>query len=345
MTEREELDALLSQHLPPPMRGKVRDNYLLSSTHEGQALRLSVPSNRWSMFDFKMGFPNPGQDEMLNAFDIAAKTLIEEAKIGVETDLVVYGVEIDQYLPEPLRGNKLLQRIAPVTEVLDIYPVECVGRNISTGTFHQAYVEAKGGPVWGHYGILSQQPEGFVLPEPIFTPTTKAADGHDLPLDVAYVQNIYGPEPEELTLKVLQFLTADALLGEVMGVDTKIEIGRRKIPPGIRRLNQHTRGKLLVADELWTPHSSRFWKRAEYLASFPEKIPVSMDKQVGREWGKSEGIHKLDPKNPDHQARVKKMVAPRDVLELMQSRSFEAFEMMHGLSIPQFQRNMLGVAA
>jgi phosphoribosylaminoimidazole-succinocarboxamide synthase len=338
-----QLQTLLANSLSPPLEGKVRDSYRLHATEKLRPLRLSVKTGRWSIFDFKLGFPNPGQAEALNAFDIAAKLYLKKKMPRLENDLVGYGPRMDPFLPEELRGNTELMQVATVIEEVDMYPVEFVARNRSTGTFHKAYLAAKGGAVWGHAGIPPDQPEGFELPRPIYTPTTKAQVGHDIPHDYLWACNIYGPELQMVTLEILAHLTELSARGGVIGVDTKIEIGRRKLLSAQLSVNRMARGKLVLADEVWTPHSSRFWPEKEFDACYPARLPVSMDKQIGRKWGISVGIDKLNPENPHDVEKVLAMRAPPEVMELMHARAHRAFKMVHGLSIPEFQKTVMHI--
>jgi len=338
-----ELEQLLAKHLPAPYVGKVRNSYSLSRIYEGRPLRLSVPTNRWSVYDFKLGFPNPGQAEMLAAFDIAAKLHLHKVAPYIETDLVAYGQGIDKFLDaHALHDNKELQRIGTIVEELDMSDpaCECIGRNYATGQFYKAYKKANGGPVWGHE-VPGGLPEGFKFARPIYTPSTKAKEGADVYLDVNEFTDEHGHELGDMTLDVLDICSELTEPRGVLTADIKIEIGRRK---SVGRFSNGQKGRRVVGDELMTPHSTRFWPKAEYDAIYPRGIPVSMDKQIGREWGRTMGIDRLNPKDPAHRQAVLQMRAPPEILEKMRERSFLAFEMIYGKPLTQFQQQDMNVA-
>jgi len=334
-----ELEQLLARHLPVLHVGKVRNTYRLEGQYMGRPLRLSVKTNRWSIFDFKLGTPNSGQAEILNAFDIAARLHLHKVASDIATDLVAYGPGVDKFVPHELHDNPELQCISTVIEGLGMVLAECVGRNYATGTFYKAYREAKGRPVWGHQ-VPPNLPEGFAFTEPIFTPTTKAQDGHDEPLNHQWFRDRYGPLFEPMTLRTLSIFTELAQKGGVMLVDSKFELGRRIMA----RKYLAGEGRLMLADEVVTPHSSRFWLASEYRAAYPARIPPSMDKQAGREWGKAMGIDRLDPKNSDDQRAVFEMQVPLEVMEKMNERAATAFSLIYGKTVQQFQRQSISVA-
>ena len=333
-----ELERLLAEHLPPPRVGKVRNLYDLPIQYMGRPLLLSVKTNRLSMFDFQMGFANPGQAQMLNAFDIAAKLHLHRVAPDIETDLVAYGQTIDKFLRHALHDNAELQRIATAVEEFDMSPaLEHVGRTHATGTFYKAYKEARGKPVWGHK-FPPDLSEGFKFDKPIYTPTTKAPAGHhDEPLDYLEVREEYGTEFEEITLRILDIFTKLAAQGGLILVDFKDEMGRR--------ISELPNGKYRVGDELITPHSSRLWLHADYDKCYPNSVPDSFDKQIGREWGKRMGIDKLDPKNEaDRQVVLAMEIPPPMVMDRMRQRGLEAFELMYKMPLTQFQRQIMKIA-
>lgn len=327
------LESLLRKHLPEPHTGKVRDSYQLDVRYHGRPTRLAYVSNRASIFDIRLGFEVPGKGEALNAFNIAARLLLRSMIPYMQDDLIAYGPMIDSFLPSPLRNISELWRRATVVEELTMIDIECVVRGYLTGSGYKSY--ARGEKVCGHDVTPKGQPEGFKLRHwPIFTPTTKSEGGHDEPLDYMEVRRDFGSALlETCSTRVYECLAAHAEKGGVIGADTKFEWGHRQ--------GETFRDGLILADEVWTPDSSRFWSAAAYAEHFPDRLPPSMDKQILREWGKSVGIDKLDPKNDAGRQIGRAKTAPPEVLEGMRSQVERAFAMMYGQSLAQFQQTSM----
>lgn len=322
----DELQRILRVRLPLLGTGKVRDSHALP---DGKHC-LAVVSDRASIYDIRLGFPIPGKGKILNAFNIAARLFLQRVVPNIEDDLVAYGADIDRYLPPELQCNPELHRRATVIEVLKMEDIECVVRGNLTGGGYRAYEDD--GIVCGHTlpsGLL----EGSPLIPPIFTPTTKAKVGHDEPLDYRRVRETHGGELEELSLLIFLALQEYSFTRGVIGVDTKFEFGQRR-PPN---------GKHVLADEVWTPDSSRFWGLLEYREHFPRSLPYPMDKQELRNWGKLVGIDKLDPKNSEDVARGRELIAPPDVTLKMQRQTHRVFEMLWGMTLADFQRDVMKV--
>ncbi len=150
--------------------------------------------------------------------------------------------------------------------------------------------------------------ESQVLSEPIFTPTTKAEAGHDLPLEYSGLVNLVGVEVarqlEEKTLDVYRFARDYAAGRGIIIADTKIEFGL-------------VDGKLILIDELLTPDSSRFWDAARYA---PGSSPPSYDKQGVRDWLTASGWNK-EPPAPE---------LPAAVVEETTKRYLEAYVRLTG---------------
>ncbi len=180
--------------------------------------------------------------------------------------MVAFGSGIDQFLPLQLCNIPELQRRATVVEDLAMLkpPIECVVREYLTGTGYKDY--RKTGEVCGHV-LPEGLPEGAKLPKPIATPTTKAEKGHDEPRNYLEVRAQYGEELEETELAIFDALSGRSLRKKVIVPDSKFEFGRRK------RKIPRTESRLILADEVWTPDSSRFWDEAEYKGCFPRKAP------------------------------------------------------------------------
>jgi phosphoribosylaminoimidazole-succinocarboxamide synthase len=195
---------------------------------------------------------------------------------------------------------------------LEMLPIECVVRGYLSGSGWKDYRAT--GAVCGH--VL---PEGLTesqqLPEPIFTPATKAQTGHDENIDraagVALVGEERFNEAERLSLELYSFASAQAAARGIILADTKLELG------------VDGDGRLVLADEAFTPDSSRFWPADEYAAGGPQP---SFDKQFVRDYCESLGWDKTYP-GPD---------LPEDVVIGTRARYIEAFERLTGLDFDAY---------
>jgi phosphoribosylaminoimidazole-succinocarboxamide synthase len=187
---------------------------------------------------------------------------------------------------------------------LEMLPIECVVRGYLAGSGWKDYRAT--GEVCGH-----RLPAGLVesdrLPEPIFTPATKAQTGHDENIDreaaIALVGESRFDEAERLTLDLYRHVSAYAAARGIILADTKLEFGVDE------------QGRLVLADEAFTPDSSRFWPAAEYA---PGGAQPSFDKQFVRDYCESLGWGKAYP-GPD---------LPAEVVEGTRARYIEAFEQL-----------------
>jgi phosphoribosylaminoimidazole-succinocarboxamide synthase len=195
---------------------------------------------------------------------------------------------------------------------LEMLPIECVVRGYLAGSGWKDYRET--GEVCGH-----RLPEGLEesqqLPEPIFTPATKAQSGHDENIDRATASELVGAdrfdEVESTALELYSFVSAYARERGIVLADTKLEFG---IDPG---------GALVLGDEAFTPDSSRFWPADEYR---PGATPPSFDKQFVRDYCESLGWDKTDP-GPE---------LPADVVSGTRARYVEAFERLTGIEFDAY---------
>jgi phosphoribosylaminoimidazole-succinocarboxamide synthase len=192
-------------------------------------------------------------------------------------------------MPEAVRRNSAtLGGRTMLVRALDIVPVECVVRGYLAGSGWKEYKQA--GSVCG-----VQLPKGLVesakLPAPIFTPTTKAKEGHDLPLTYAQVEETVGAHTasslRDLSLAIYRAGAAYAEKRGILLADTKFEFGLAD-------------GRLVLADEALTPDSSRYWDAATYAPGRPQD---SFDKQIVRDWLEQSGWNKSPPP-PDLPADV-----------------------------------------
>ena len=236
-------------------QGKVRDVYT-----DGDDLIL-VASDRVSVYDVVLPTPIPDKGAIL--------TQLSLWWFGQVADLVPNHV-LSEDVPPEWKGRAIRCRR------LDMVPVECIARGYLAGLGLESYRAT--GAISG-VPIPSGLVEADQLPQPIFTPTTKAAAGqHDEFMTVAEVRDLVGEatanDLERLTLAVYSRGAEIAQERGVIIADTKFEFGR------------DASGRLILADEVLTPDSSRFWKVSEYQPGRPQ---WSYDKQYLRDWSSSLG--------------------------------------------------------
>ena len=266
------MTSLMQSHFPDLKllgRGKVRDNYDL-----GDAL-LIVSTDRISAFDHILPNGIPDKGKVLNQISIFwfAKT----AGL-VRSHLREHRVE---HFPEALRrhADVLRGRSALVTR-LEMLPVECVVRGYLAGSGFKEYV--KTGSVCG-LRLPPGLKESARLPEPLFAPSTKAVSGHDENIPFARVVDLVGQDTagkiRDLSLAVYRKGCEHAESRGIIIADTKFEFGR-------------DRDGLVLADEVMTPDSSRFWPAASYQVGMS---PPSFDKQFVRDWLETQPWNKKAP--------------------------------------------------
>ncbi len=262
--------------LPLIHRGKVRD------VHDaGDDRLLIVASDRLSAYDVVMSEPVPDKGRILTALSIFWFDLLGDI---APTHLL--STEVDDF-PDGARDLALAGRSMLVRRA-DMLPIECIVRGYLAGSGWREYQQS---------GTLHGQPlpaglrQSDQLVEPVFTPSTKAADGlHDENITVAQAAEIVGDEVLDRARQIaLDLYTAAAAHAAERGViiaDTKFELG-------------FVDGELVVADEVLTPDSSRFWPVDEWV---PGTTPPSFDKQPVRDhldtldWSKTPPPPALDPR-------------------------------------------------
>ncbi len=278
-------------------RGKVRDVF------EVDGRLLLVSTDRISAFDVVLAEGVPDKGKVLNQvslfwFERLAAICPNHV---VETDV--------RRFPEPLpRHAERLSGRSTLVRRLDMLPVECVVRGYLTGSGWKEYRER--GSVCG-VSVPAGLREAEKLPEPIFTPTTKAASGHDEAISFEEVEERVGRERAgRLRHTSIALYASAALYAETRGLliaDTKFEFG----------LDGE---QLILADEALTPDSSRFWPAAEYR---PGRTPPSFDKQYVRDY--LEGL-KWDKKPPPPRL-------PAEVVQGAADRYRELFRLLTGRDI------------
>ena len=245
--------------LPLLASGKVRDNYAV-----GDDRLLMVATDRLSAFDVVMGEPIPGKGQLLT--EIALFWFAQLAHIvpnhltGVDPLSVVTADERDQ-----VRGRSMLvKRLRPL-------PIEAVVRGYLAGSGWKEYQRSQS--VCG-VALPPGLKNASKLPEPIFTPATKAAVGdHDDNIDFRRMSEIIGPETaarvREVSIRLYKAAAAFALTKGLIIADTKFEFGL------------DADGTLTLMDEVLTPDSSRYWPLDQYAEGVN---PPSFDKQFVRDW-------------------------------------------------------------
>jgi phosphoribosylaminoimidazole-succinocarboxamide synthase len=241
-------------------RGKVRDVYDV----DDESL-LIVATDRISAFDCILPTPIERKGEVLTALsefwfeklkDVVANHLIE-------SDVDAMPPPVQRYA-ETLKGRTMLVRRATV------FPVECVVRGYLVGSGWKDYLRT--GSVCGHK-LPEGLPESAKLPEALFTPSTKAEEGHDENITEDQVRELIGAEQTALlrdtSLRLYTQAEEYARQRGIIIADTKFEFGLDKD------------GKLLLVDEVLTPDSSRFWPADEYE---PGRSQPSFDKQFVRDY-------------------------------------------------------------
>ncbi|GAC1317107.1 MAG: phosphoribosylaminoimidazolesuccinocarboxamide synthase [Thermoleophilaceae bacterium] len=270
--------------------GKVRELY-----RAGERL-LMVASDRISTYDAVHPTPIPGKGMVLTALSVF---WFERTASLCPNHLVSY-----EDVPESVRGRALL------VERLDMFPVECVVRGYITGSGWKDYQRT--GTICG-VELPPGLQESQQLPEPIFTPATKAELGdHDENVDFETAARLVGDrglleELRRLSLAVYSFAAEHARDRGIILADTKFEFGR------------DAGGQIVLGDEVLTPDSSRFWPAAEHR---PGAAPPSFDKQFVRDWAAGSGWDKRPPAPP----------LPDDVVEGTRRRYEEAYELITGRS-------------
>ncbi|GEP34585.1 phosphoribosylaminoimidazole-succinocarboxamide synthase [Nocardioides szechwanensis] len=277
----------------PLHSGKVRDLYVLDAGPYAGEL-LMVASDRLSIFDFVLDTTIPDKGEILTRM-----SLWWFGQLGVPHHVLSTDV------PDAVRGR------AVVCRRLEMYPVECVARGYLTGTGLLDYRAT--GEVCG-ITLPDGLEDGSRLPEPIFTPAAKAALGdHDENVSYDEVVAEVGPDVasalRESTLDIYGRAETIARERGIILADTKFEFGA------------DSEGTLVLADEVLTPDSSRFWPAAEWQ---PGRTQPSYDKQIVRNWA-------LSPESGwDRSSGEPPPALPPEVVERTRSRYVEAYELLTG---------------
>jgi len=296
-------DAVLQVDIPGlsfVRRGKVRDIFDV-----GEHL-IIVATDRISAFDVVMKQGIPGKGRVLTAL-----SEFWFGKISRVTRHHLVTTDVDK-MPEAARRHaKLLRGRAMLVTMANVFPIECIVRGYLFGSAWKEYKAT--GAVCG-LKLAPGLTEGARLPEPIFTPSTKAETGHDENITFEEVVKTIGKsDAEELRRRSIAVYEEAAAYADARGIiiaDTKFEWGRER-----------KSGEILLVDEIFSPDSSRFWIKSKYQAGGAQ---LSLDKQIVRDWLEKSGWNKTPPP-PD---------LPDDLIRKITEAYRSAYERITGSPLP-----------
>jgi phosphoribosylaminoimidazole-succinocarboxamide synthase len=281
-------------------RGKVRDVYAV----EDQL--LIVATDRLSAFDVVLPNPIPMKGVVLTQLSLFWFAYLKEivANHLITSQVEDYPAPLTDYRDQ-LAGRSMLVRRA------DVFPIECVARGYLSGSGWKDYRQS--GAVCG-IKLPPGLRESDRLPEPIFTPATKADSGHDLNISEPEVADLIGQEAtaklKRLTLDIYARASEYAAARGIIIADTKFEFGMKD-------------GEIILVDEALTPDSSRFWPAARYE---PGRSQPSFDKQFVRDYLETLDWNKQPPAP----------VLPDEVVTRTRDKYGEAYRLLTGQSILDF---------
>jgi len=263
-------------------------------SHVGSGRLLMVASDRISTYDAVHPTPIPDKGRVLTGLSVFW--------FGKTSHIVAnHLISATEGVPEEARGRALVVRR------LEMLPVECIVRGYITGSGWKDYQST--GSVSG-IELPAGLQESEQLPEPIFTPSTKAEEGHDEAIDFDGAAELVG-DPElmgrvrDVSIELYSFAAAHAREHGVILADTKFEFGL------------DNDGRLVVGDEVLTPDSSRYWPADGYEVGHGQP---SFDKQYVRDWASGSGWDKRPPAP----------AIPEDVVAGTRERYIEAYERITG---------------
>lgn len=276
-------------------RGKVRDVYTVDDEH-----LLVVATDRISAFDCILPTAIARKGEVLTSL---SKFWFERLAQIVPNHLVTTDLE---EMPASVERTENLKSRSMLVRKAEVFPVECVVRGYLVGSGWKDYLRT--GEVCGHR-LPDNLLESAELQEPIFTPSTKADEGHDENISEEQVRGIIGTETadrlREISLRLYTEARDYARGRGIIIADTKFEFGRDK------------NGEIILVDEVLTPDSSRFWPAESYS---PGKSQPSFDKQFVRDYLETLDWDKRPPAPP----------LPAEVAKATTARYLEAYRLLTG---------------
>jgi phosphoribosylaminoimidazole-succinocarboxamide synthase len=289
--------------------GKVRDLYAI-----GEDRLLLVASDRLSAFDVVLPTEIPDKGRVLTGLSrfwfSRTESIVPNHLLAAAPEDLPAEMAWDQDASRELRGRMMLCRRA------DVLPIEVIVRGYITGSGWKDYQRT--GAVCG-IALPAGLKESERLPEPLFTPSTKAEVGHDENIDLAEAARLVGADMalrvRDVAIELYKFGSAVAEPAGIILADTKFEFG----------IERET-GELLLIDEVLTPDSSRFWDASHYE---PGRAQASFDKQFVRDWLETQAWDKTPP-GPQ---------LPSDIVDGTRARYVEAFERITGSSFDDYLAN------
>lgn len=339
VAESKESRALAKAGLKRIHQGKVRDSYEIPDHPDWM---LVVATDRISIFDFVLSATVPQKGEVLTAL---THFWLTEALKGVPNHLI------------PSKGNPRLnavhdlasisrdiplRRSLVVRKIDTMIPYELIFRHCIGGSIYPKYAETgmahdQRANSWWDLGIPPNLPKWSLLERPLFTPSTKAQNGHDLNVSPASFYAATGvPGRVHVDMCMNAFIRAHAFAKKkgILILDTKFEAG----------------GSML-ADEVLTPDSSRFVKVDDYDSAMAKaKDPPFYDKETVRNWGrevptpKGMGINRLTPESDEDLAFVDTLSVPTVIVEQTAALYASILRALVGESLLQYQRLAMGIA-
>jgi phosphoribosylaminoimidazole-succinocarboxamide synthase len=292
--------ALVSLDLPHLYTGKVRDLYAVGDEH-----LLMVASDRLSAFDVVMAEPVPHKGRVLTAL---TDYWVHEVGAGVSTALVSCDPLVIEDAVPGFADRRDWHGRAALVRRAQMLPLECIVRGRLAG---QAYEEYAVSATVHHMAV----PAGLALTdafdEPLFTPSTKAASGHDLNISTTEAAGIVGDEvlgrAREICTDLFALAARRMARAGLVLADTKFELG-------------WVDGELAVCDEVLTPDSSRIWPADQVRRG---EVPPSFDKQPFRDWLSDQPWDRTPPPPP----------VPDEVVAATSRRYVECYERVTGRSL------------
>jgi phosphoribosylaminoimidazole-succinocarboxamide synthase len=289
--------------------GKVRDLYAI-----GDDRLLLVASDRLSAFDVVLPTEIPDKGRVLTGLSrfwfSRTADLVPNHLLGTRPEDLPADVAGDPAVAAELRGRMMLCRR------VDVLPIEVIVRGYLAGSGWKDY--QRSGEVCG-IPLPAGLRESDRLPEPLFTPSTKAEQGHDENISVEEAGRLIGADlaarVRDLAIALYRYGSSVAEPAGIILADTKFEFGVER-----------TTGELLLIDEVLTPDSSRFWDAADYE---PGRAQASFDKQFVRDWLEAQPWDKTAP-GPE---------LPDDLVAGTRARYVEAFERISGGSFERYLRD------
>src|SRR6187431_3337637 len=286
--------------------GKVREIYAIDDD-----TLLLVASDRISTFDVVLPTEIPDKGRVLTGLSrfwfSRTESIVPNHLLAAAPEDLPAEIAWDQDAARELRGRMMLCRRA------DVLPIEVIVRGYLAGSGWKDYVRT--GAVCG-IALPPGLRESERLPEPLFTPSTKAEVGHDENIDLEEAARLVGADMalrvRDVAIELYQFGSAVAEPAGIILADTKFEFG----------IERET-GELLLIDEILTPDSSRFWDASDYE---PGRSQASFDKQFVRDWLETQAWDKTAP-GPE---------LPEDVIEGTRARYIEAYERITGASFERY---------